>query len=342
MPANIAVNSSGWMVTSKNCSKLRRIFSVARQAIVIVCWTVSARLTWRVGGRCVVGVDGGHRTVSGRGISGRRLSGSWVSWPVSARNTSSSEGFATRDGLDGDAVLAQREQHVDGPVAAGQGDGQAAGLGGGDGLLVEQPLRRAPAARSRSSRSASCTCSVEPPIDDLSSSGVPSATFRPRSMTCDPVGELVGLVEVLGGQQHGAALADQLADGLPHLPAGARVEAGGRLVEEDQRRPGDQARGQVEPAAHAAGEVLDRLVRRLLEVELLEQPVRRTTRLGAADALQAGEEDEVLGGGEQLVDRGVLAGDAEQLADDVRLAADVDAEDGRLARVDRAAGSRAS
>ena len=64
--------------------------------------------------------------------------------------------------------------------------------------------------------------------------------------------------------------------------------------------------------------------------------VRRATRRGRA--LEAGEEDEVLGGGEQLVDRGVLAGDAEQLADDVRLAADVDAEDGRLARVDRQQG----
>ena len=74
------------------------------------------------------------------------------------------------------------------------------------------------------------------------------------------------------------------------------------------------------------------------EVELLEQPVRRTPGLAAADPLQAGEEDEVLGGGEQLVDRGVLAGDAEQLADDVRLAPDVDAEDGRLARVDREQG----
>ena len=74
------------------------------------------------------------------------------------------------------------------------------------------------------------------------------------------------------------------------------------------------------------------------EVELLEQPVRRTTRLGAADALQAGEEDEVLGGGEQLVDRRVLARHAEQLPHDVRLAADVDAEDARLAGVDREQG----
>ena len=39
MPANIAVNSSGWMVTSKSFSKLRRIFIVARHAMVMVWLT---------------------------------------------------------------------------------------------------------------------------------------------------------------------------------------------------------------------------------------------------------------------------------------------------------------
>ncbi len=34
--------------------------------------------------------------------------------------------------------------------------------------------------------------------------------------------------------------------------AAARVEAGGRLVEEQHRRAGDERGGEVEPAAHAA------------------------------------------------------------------------------------------
>ena len=50
----------------------------------------------------------------------------------------------------------------------------------------------------------------------------------------DPVGELVGLVEVLGGEEDRDAVGDQLADDLPHGAAAARVQAGGRLVEEDQ------------------------------------------------------------------------------------------------------------
>ena len=40
---------------------------------------------------------------------------------------------------------------------------------------------------------------------------------------------------------------------LPHLDARLRVEAGGRLVEEDDRRVADEAHGDVEPTAHAAG-----------------------------------------------------------------------------------------
>ena len=71
MPANIAVNSSGWMVTSKSCSKLRRIFMVARQAMVMVCVTVARSPTWAdrpAAGVAQGGGEGGHRTVSSSGV----------------------------------------------------------------------------------------------------------------------------------------------------------------------------------------------------------------------------------------------------------------------------------
>ena len=50
----------------------------------------------------------------------------------------------------------------------------------------------------------------------------------------DPVGELVGLVEVLRAEQDGRALGDERADDVPHLVARARVEARRRLVEEHE------------------------------------------------------------------------------------------------------------
>ena len=78
----------------------------------------------------------------------------------------------------------------------------------------------------------------------------------------DAVGELLGLVEVLGGEQHGRAALGELLDGLPHLDPRLGVEAGGGFVEEDDRRVADQAHRDVEPASHAAR------VRRCLAVRL--------------------------------------------------------------------------
>ena len=66
---------------------------------------------------------------------------------------------------------------------------------------------------------------------------------------------------------------DQLAQHLPQLDAAARVEAGGRLVEEQHRRRGDQADREVEPPAHAAGVGLHDPVAGVGEREPLEQVV---------------------------------------------------------------------
>ena len=74
----------------------------------------------------------------------------------------------------------------------------------------------------------------------------------------DLVGQRVGLLQVLRGEQHGRAVGDQVADDVPHVLALGRVEAGGRLVQEDHRRAAHQGRGEVEPAAHAAGVGLGR------------------------------------------------------------------------------------
>src|SRR5215218_11210137 len=64
----------------------------------------------------------------------------------------------------------------------------------------------------------------------------------------DPVGELFGLVQVLGGEQHRRALPGELLDAVPYLDAPLGVEPGGRLVEEDDRRIPDEAHGDVQAA----------------------------------------------------------------------------------------------
>ncbi len=149
----------------------------------------------------------------------------------------------------------------------------------------------------------------------------------------DPGRQLVGLVQVLRGQQHGGALGDHGPHDVPHLVAAARVEAGRRLVEEQQVGGAEDGGGDVDPAPHTARVVLDLLRGGLREPEGLQE-------LGGAApggllvvAEQPAQQDQVLGAGEVLVHRRVLAGEAHPGAHLVRLADDVVAEDMRLAAV---------
>jgi hypothetical protein len=59
------------------------------------------------------------------------------------------------------------------------------------------------------------------------------------------VGEPVGFLQVLGGQQDGGAAGHQVLDVLPQVHARARIQAAGRLVQDEHRRLADQAGGQV-------------------------------------------------------------------------------------------------
>jgi len=103
----------------------------------------------------------------------------------------------------------------------------------------------------------------------------------------DAVGELVGLIQVLGGEQHCGAAGEQLADHHPDLDAASRVQAGGGLVQEQHARLADQAGGQVEAAAHPARVALDQLAGGLRQVEALQQLVGPAPRRGPGQVEQA-------------------------------------------------------
>ena len=74
-------------------------------------------------------------------------------------------------------------------------------------------------------------------------------------MIADPVGERLRLVHVVGGEEDGLAELAQAADHLPRLAPGRGVEAGRRLVEEEQLGIADQRQRDVEAALLAAGEL---------------------------------------------------------------------------------------
>ena len=82
----------------------------------------------------------------------------------------------------------------------------------------------------------------------------------------DPVGELLGLVEVVRGQHDGRAVAGQPGDQPPEVAPRLGVEPGGRLVEEEQLGPADDAERDVEAAPLPAREL------RGAAVALLRQP----------------------------------------------------------------------
>src|SRR4051794_24992978 len=155
----------------------------------------------------------------------------------------------------------------------------------------------------------------------------------PVAQDRDRVREAVGLLEVLGREKDGGALVGELAHRVPDAGSADGVEPGRRLVEEDDRPRHEQARGEVEAAAHAARVGADEAVGRCGEVEALEHLGAALARRAGRQALQPGEQDEVLATGEALVERGLLAGEGDLLADGGGVADDVVAADERAPAV---------
>jgi hypothetical protein len=147
----------------------------------------------------------------------------------------------------------------------------------------------------------------------------------------DPVGELVGLLQVLRAEQDRGPPGDQGPGDLPDLPARPRVQAGGRLVEEHHLRGDDDARRDVQPPPHAARVVLGQPARGLADAERVEQLVGPRLRRRPRQPEQAPEQDQVLPAGEVLVDRGQLTGQAHGAAHRVGVGHDVVPEHPRTA-----------
>jgi hypothetical protein len=80
------------------------------------------------------------------------------------------------------------------------------------------------------------------------------------------IGQRLGLIHVVGGEEDGLAQVAQAADHVPGLPPGRGVEAGGRLIQEEQLGIADQGQGHVEAP------LLPTRERRGAGVGLLAQP----------------------------------------------------------------------
>ncbi len=227
----------GCSVTSMSCSGVRVILIRLRLASTSACRScarsrVAVGCRWRPAARSAGRGRGRHAAPP------RRRS---VRVPVRVKNTSSRLGRCSESSST--AIPAARSRATTSGSTSSPSTGtvsRAAPVGSsGAGAGDAGAARRA----ASSSRAGSAGRTVEPLPADHPLEPV-RGVVRDHPAVVDHgdlVGERVGLLQVLRGQQHRRAVADQAADHVPHVLALGRVEAGGRLVEEDHRRPADQA-----------------------------------------------------------------------------------------------------
>ncbi len=147
-------------------------------------------------------------------------------------------------------------------------------------------------------------------------------------------GELVGLLEVVGGEQdRHLLLARQPLDLPPELDPRLGVEPGRRLVEEEHLRPVDEAERDVETALHPARVGLRDSGRRLGQPETLEQLLNPLAARGAGQPVDLGLHLQVLAAARLRVEAVLLADDADRAAHGFRVADDIEAGHARLAAV---------
>ena len=191
----------------------------------------------------------------------------------------------------------------------------------------------APAAAPTWSRSATRIARTSPPTRSFSSSDVPSAITCPPSITAIESASRSASSRYCVVSRRVVPSFDELADDVPHLQPAPGVEPGRRLVQEQDLRPADEARAEVQAPAHAARVGLGGPVRRVGQLEALEHRLRPPARLGRGQVVQAPDHLEVLEAREVLVDGGGLAGEPDHVAEPLGVADHVEPGDGGPAAV---------
>ncbi len=151
----------------------------------------------------------------------------------------------------------------------------------------------------------------------------------------DAVAEHVGLVQVVRGQEHRGAPVPEGRGCGPQAGPVLRVEAGARLVQEQDLGLVHDAERDVEPPPLAAGVRPHPAVGEPGQVEQVEHLPHPAGDAAAAAPVQPALQDQVLPAGGQLVGPAQLAHIADAAADLARLAPDVQPGDRGAAAVDR-------
>ena len=149
----------------------------------------------------------------------------------------------------------------------------------------------------------------------------------------DPLAPLC-LLQVVRGQHDGDAVrVAQRAQLRQEVAPGGGVEPRARLVEEQDRGPGEETLGELDAAAESPREPIDEIPPALGDPEAVQEGVDAPGELGTAQAVEPTVMAEVLLDGEPAVDARMLEDDAQPAAHGVGRAAHVVAEDARDASV---------
>ena len=141
----------------------------------------------------------------------------------------------------------------------------------------------------------------------------------------DAIGEAVGLLEVLGGEEDGHALVvREPLDLLPERGPALRVEPGGGLVEKEDPRAMHERQREVEAPPHAARVAADAAIRRLGQPDALDQLVAAAATLRLRHPVKGGLKPHVLARRQMRIERRLLQRRPDRLADLAPLLGDVE------------------
>ena len=236
-----------------------------------------------------------HGPEPGEEIAHAASSALSCAWPIRWMNTSSSVGRRLLP-----VKAAERKGRTAAPqrvtVRPADMERGAEGRGGGDARHVAQ--LRCKAVGARAGRDQRRQAGVR---DDLVRR---AARHQPA---IGDVGDLVaalGLVHVMGGDEHGDALRGQRVDLVPEGAPRLGVDARGRLVEQQQLRLVQHAGRKRQALLPAAGQRARQLVLARGEAQPLERLVHHLAQV--AQAVEPADELEVLADGQVFIEAEAL------------------------------------
>ena len=146
----------------------------------------------------------------------------------------------------------------------------------------------------------------------------------------DLIAELLGFFQIVGGQDDRYTQLVQTGDVLPELAAQLDVDAGGGLIQDQNRRLMDHGLGHHQTPLHAAGQLADIGVGLIAQAERVEQLVCAALALG--HAIEAGLDLQRLSRREEDVGGQLLRHHADRRAGVAWALVDVTAPDPHRAR----------